>query len=102
MVCKFSLLVYLFPKSLSNEGCTAAFQVRWVDNCYVVTFINQEHNHSHSSNNRAKKAPENKRRHIDASNGKKSQGNNQSSNHPIVISSIRDQIAQSTILFITA
>ncbi|VDP22789.1 unnamed protein product [Schistosoma margrebowiei] len=79
-----------------NEGCTAAFQVRWVDNCYVVTFINQEHNHSHSSNNRAKKAPENKRRHIDASNGKKNQGNNQSFNHPIVISSIRDQIAQSS------
>lgn len=79
-----------------NEGCTAAFQVRWVDNCYVVTFINQEHNHSHSSNNRAKKAPENKRRHIDVSNGKTNQGSNQSFNHPIVISSIRDQIAQSS------
>ncbi|XP_018645885.1 hypothetical protein Smp_167300 [Schistosoma mansoni] len=79
-----------------NEGCTAAFQVRWVDNCYVVTFVNQEHNHSPSSNNRVKKAPENKRQHIDASNKKTNPGNNESFSHPIVLSSIRDQIAQSS------
>ncbi|KAH8855263.1 zinc finger SWIM domain-containing protein 3 [Schistosoma japonicum] len=78
-----------------TERCSAAFQVRWVDNCYVVYFENNNHNHSHTLNNRTRTSGNKKEQLNPPSHKTITTGHDQDFNNPVSASTMRDQIAQS-------